>query len=83
MYHYHSNFTEADYVLNTNQYNQSEAEGYCNSQGGHLVSYASQYEQLEVEGYYIGRVSCVGLQSVGCCCKVAGRPFLGGSASSR
>ena len=53
---FHSDFTDADYILNTNIHNQSAAEAYCNSQGGHLVSYASQYEQLEVENYYIGHV---------------------------
>jgi hypothetical protein len=55
-FRYHSNFTEADYILNTGVHNQSAAEAYCNSQGGHLVSYASQYEQIEVESYYIGKV---------------------------
>jgi hypothetical protein len=49
---FHSNFSNATYLLNTNLLNQSSAQAFCNSQGGHLVSYARQYEQLEVENHY-------------------------------
>ncbi len=56
MHSFHSNFSNATYLLNTNLLNQSSAQAFCNSQGGHLVSYARQYEQLEVENHFTSMV---------------------------
>ncbi len=45
------------YMLNTNPMISRDAQAYCNSQGGHLVSYTSYDEQADVEGYFTNQAS--------------------------
>jgi hypothetical protein len=49
---YVSPTTNQTYLLNTKLMNFSEAELYCNDNGGHLVSYLSQAEQYEIESAF-------------------------------
>ena len=48
-----ANATNNTYCLNTNLTGVSDSEAYCNTLGGHLVSWNSQAEQAEVEGYWL------------------------------
>jgi hypothetical protein len=56
VYIYESSTTNNTYMFNTMLLNQSDAETYCQDNGGHLVSYAGADEQSEVEGYYFDKV---------------------------
>ena len=42
----------ASYLYNSDEVIQSDAEQWCNDNGGHLVSYESLEEQKNVEGYF-------------------------------
>jgi hypothetical protein len=56
VYRYNSTTQNATYILNTNPSNFKGAQSYCNSQGGHLVSYRTYDEQVEVESRFIAQV---------------------------
>jgi hypothetical protein len=43
----------ARYLLNTHPMNYTNAQAFCNNNGGHLASYGSAAEQLAVETHYI------------------------------
>jgi hypothetical protein len=45
--------TNTTYILNTKKMNFSQAESYCNDNGGHLASWNNREEQMEVEQYFI------------------------------
>jgi hypothetical protein len=47
--------TNTTYSLNTRLTNFTVAEAACNSQGGHLVSYASLQEQRKVEEFFVAK----------------------------
>lgn len=49
---YTSPVNNNSYLLNTKPMNFSNAQAWCNSQGGHLTSYTTQAEQYEVESAY-------------------------------
>jgi hypothetical protein len=51
-YTYKSNTTGHGYLLSTAAAEFAAAEGYCNSKGGHLVSYSNETEQQEVERFF-------------------------------
>ena len=53
---YYNQYTNTTYILNTLPMPATAAEQYCNSQGGHLVSYTSLDEQHEVEDYFVSKV---------------------------
>jgi hypothetical protein len=66
VYIYESSTTNNTYMFNTMLLNQSDAETYCQDNGGHLISYAGADEQSEVEGYYIDRVGSGECRATGC-----------------
>jgi hypothetical protein len=45
--------TNTTYILNTKKMNFSQAESYCNDNGGHLASWNNREEQMEVEQHFI------------------------------
>jgi hypothetical protein len=51
-YSYKSNMTGRSYLLSTAAADFTGAQAYCNSKGGHLVSYANETEQEEVEQFF-------------------------------
>jgi hypothetical protein len=51
-YRYKSPTSAHTYILNTTAATFNAAEAACVRQGGHLVSYQSEFEQQEVEGYF-------------------------------
>ena len=55
---YYSTTSKTNYSLSTYLLNSTQQETYCNSIGGHLVSYDNQTEQIEVEQAFIKQVRC-------------------------
>jgi hypothetical protein len=53
VFNYTSKINNSTYILNTEPMAFDGAEGFCNTYGGHLVSYGSGAEQKEVEGYFV------------------------------
>jgi hypothetical protein len=54
---YNDPHTNTTYILNTLPMPATPAQQYCNSQGGHLVSYTSLDEQRAVEDYFVSKAS--------------------------
>jgi hypothetical protein len=53
VFNYTSKINNSTYMLNTEPMAFDGAESFCNTYGGHLVSYGSAAEQKEVEGYFV------------------------------
>jgi hypothetical protein len=52
-----NNNTKSTYILNTKPMGFEEAETFCQTQGGHLVSYKNLREQQEVEKCFVDKAS--------------------------